>query len=312
MSLALITQPAFLRSRFAYTRQGLLGQWPAGARRTVIETEARSAAAPLLDINHLVDRASTRLRPIEFPQIPVVAPKADVVISESERVVDQSPIIAAPKPVRSINRAAHVPIWKSATKSILTIIMIVTIGLSSAILLPELYFTVFSQQNAVQEVAEHATQAKQAKPVEEQPYMPAFNPDLPTGTWINIPSIGVNSEVRATANPDEALDLGVWMVPDFGRPGDYTQPTIMAAHRFGWDWWWQSEYWKLNSFYLLTETQPGDRIEIIHDQRKWVYEIYAGEEGELISDYDADLILYTCKYLQSPIRYFRYADVVKE
>ena len=29
----------------------------------------------------------------------------------------------------------------------------------------------------------------------------------------------------------------------------------------------------------LTRHQPGDRIEVIADKRKWVYEIYAGEEG---------------------------------
>jgi hypothetical protein len=118
--------------------------------------------------------------------------------------------------------------------------------------------------------------------------------------------------MHATLDENEALDKGVWLVPDFGRPGDTTQPIIAAAHRFGWDWWWKTDYWKYNSFYLLTETEPGDRIEIIYDQRKWVYEIYAGEEGELITDYDADLILYTCKYLNSPIRYFRYAKLIKE
>jgi hypothetical protein len=142
--------------------------------------------------------------------------------------------------------------------------------------------------------------------------MPVQNPDLPTGSWLSIPRIGVYSEMHATLDENEALDKGVWLVPDFGRPGDTTQPIIVAAHRYGWDWWWKSDYWKYNSFFLLTETEPGDRVEIIYDQRKWVYEIYAGEEGELISDYDADLILYTCKYLNSPIRYFRYAKLVKE
>lgn len=318
MSLALITQPSLLRSHFIYTRQGLLGQWPAKARRSDEHVQAAAAyqpASPLIDINHLIDKAPTRLGPTVYPQIQPVAPKSDVIVDASSSNSVKPPITVV-KPRTSTpysGRLAATPFWKSATKFFLTVVMIVTIGLSSVIILPELYSTVFSSASSVQEVSEQAaSQEKEAKPIVEQPYMPEYNPDLPTGTWINIPSIGVNSQVRATENPDEALDTGVWMVPDFGRPGDYSQPTIMAAHRFGWDWWWQSEYWKLNSFYLLTETQPGDKIEIIHDQRKWVYEIYAGEEGELISDYDADLILYTCKYLQSPVRYFRYAKIVKE
>jgi hypothetical protein len=85
---------------------------------------------------------------------------------------------------------------------------------------------------------------------------------------------------------------------------------ILAAHRFGWEWWWQSDYWKYNSFYLLPDTEPGDIVEIIDDQRKWTYEIYGGGEGDSILDYDADMILYTCKFLNSPVRHFRYARLV--
>ena len=142
-------------------------------------------------------------------------------------------------------------------------------------------------------------------------YQPEFDPSLPEGNWISIPLIGVKTQLQPTENPEEALETGVWWVPDFGKPGDGTQlPMIVAAHRFGWQWWWQSDYWKYNSFYLLPDTQPGDRVEVIIDQRKWVYEIYAGEEGEDITDYHADLILYTCKYLQSPVRHFRYARLI--
>lgn len=143
---------------------------------------------------------------------------------------------------------------------------------------------------------------------EEYQYQPDYDETLPDGNWISIPLIGVHTQLRPTATPEEALEKGVWWVPDFGKPGDGTGlPMIVAAHRFGWQWWWQTDYWKYNSFYLLPDTQPGDRVEIIVDHRKWEYEIYSGEEGDEITDYNADLILYTCKYLQSPIRHFRYA-----
>lgn len=146
--------------------------------------------------------------------------------------------------------------------------------------------------------------------VEETTYIPEFNPNLPEGDWLVIPRIGVYTQLRQTEDPDEALAEGVWWVPGYGEAGSKDMPMILAAHRFGWDWWWQSDYWKYNSFYLLPDTQPGDTIEIIADQRKWVYEIYAGEEGELISDYSADMILYTCKFLNSPVRHFRYARLI--
>lgn len=142
--------------------------------------------------------------------------------------------------------------------------------------------------------------------------LPLQDPTLPTEDWIYIPSIGVDSQMRATIDPDEALDQGVWLVPDFGRPEENEDPIIVAAHRFGWDWWWQSDFGKKNSFYSLTELQPGDRVELVSDQRKYVYEIYAGEEGTEITDYSADLILYTCKFLNSPIRYFKYAQRVEQ
>lgn len=203
--------------------------------------------------------------------------------------------------------------WKPVAKFFLSAIIVTSLLVAAVIIVPEVYSKIFSSQSSVSEVADAAKQGVEEQPQKSlvpEPYLPPKNPDLPTGTWISIPRIGVHSEVLATENPDEALDKGVWMVPDFGRPGDYSQPTIVAAHRYGWDWWWQTDYWKYNSFYLLTETEPGDLVEVIHDQRKWVYEIYAGEEGKLITDYSADLILYTCKYLNSPLRHFRYARVV--
>jgi hypothetical protein len=141
-------------------------------------------------------------------------------------------------------------------------------------------------------------------------YLPPKQDFLPEGDWLVIPRIGVRSELQATQNYQDALDTGLWLVPDFAKPGEYELPMIVAGHRYGWNWWWKDDYWKYNSFYLLPDVEAGDIVEVISDQRKWTYEIYAGEEGSQISDYDADLILYTCKYLSGPARYFRYARLI--
>jgi len=143
----------------------------------------------------------------------------------------------------------------------------------------------------------------------ERNYKPPYNENLPEGDWLTIPRIGVRSTLQPTERYEDALETGLWLVPDFGRPGDRELPMIVAGHRFGFQWWWQSDYWKYHSFYSLPELEPGDTIEVISGKRKYVYEIYAGEEGTEITDYDADLIVYTCKHLDSPIRIFRYAKL---
>ncbi|KKS80793.1 MAG: hypothetical protein UV56_C0008G0001, partial [Candidatus Woesebacteria bacterium GW2011_GWC1_43_10b] len=64
-------------------------------------------------------------------------------------------------------------------------------------------------------------------------------------------------------------------------------------------------------FYSLPKLKTGDTVEIIWRQRKYLYEVYKEEEGEEITDYSADLILYTCESLSSPVRIFRYARLLE-
>jgi sortase (surface protein transpeptidase) len=197
----------------------------------------------------------------------------------------------------------------------LLLAVIITAGIIiGSLVLPELTtrLSTDTQQDVLSDAQQHiAPEAVAANPTGTSAERPV-DPTLPEGTWISIPKIGVNTQALALENSEAALEKGVWLVPEFGRPGDTTQPTIMAAHRYGWKWWWQNDYWKLHSFYLLTETQPGDLIEVITDQKKYVYEVYAADEGDHITDYSADLILYTCKFLNSPVRYFRYAKLLPQ
>lgn len=209
------------------------------------------------------------------------------------------------------------PVVKTAVKWLLNSVVGIVLVVGLLVAVPYLYYTFMpadtepiraSQEGSV--LGGSFEQGTQASPVPQAPVLPPQDPSLPEGEWLIIPKIGVRTQLQATANPDEALDTGVWLVPEYGRPGSKDMPMILAAHRFGWKWWWQDEYWKYHSFYLLPELQPGDIVETISDQRKYYYEIYAGEEGEEISDYHADLILYTCKFLSSPLRHFRYARLV--
>lgn len=144
----------------------------------------------------------------------------------------------------------------------------------------------------------------------ERRYQPPYNENLPEGDWLVIPRIGVRSTLQQTEYYEDALNTGVWLAPDFGKPGDRNMPMIVAGHRFGFKWWWEGDYWKYHSFYLLPDLEKGDTVEVISGQRKYVYEIYDGEEGTEITDYQADLIIYTCKHLDSPIRIFRYARLL--
>lgn len=185
-------------------------------------------------------------------------------------------------------------------------VMLLSLFVMASLVIPDVYYRL--RPESASEVA--VTRVAQLEPViqpSETPILPPVDPSLPSGEHLRIPTIGVDASVSATIDPDEALRKGAWRVPDFGRPTDFSQPTIIASHRYGWLWWWQSDFGRKNSFYSLPETKPGDQIEIISDQRRFVYEIYAKTEGQSITDYSADLILYTCKFLNSPERYFVYA-----
>ncbi len=233
-----------------------------------------------------------------------------------------TPQSSSQKPEKSLK-----PQKKSSVgKKILSVISsgAVLLALITAIILfaPDIYYRFFPAETlpVISETAGSPLGGSfQSTETIVEKYQPPFDALLPEGDWIIISRIGVRTQLLRTQSEQEALDTGVWWVPDFGVPGDTDKPMILAAHRFGWRWWWntltdptdpQSLYALRNSFYNLPSTEPGDQIEIISGQRKYVYEIYSGEESHEISDYSANLILYTCKFLNSPIRHVRYARLI--
>lgn len=144
------------------------------------------------------------------------------------------------------------------------------------------------------------------EPNREIKILPDTNPNLPKEPFVKIDKIGVMSPVQKGDDYISILTQGSWMVPEFGDPINNDKTIIVAAHRFGYSYWSREER-SVVSFYNLPQLDISDTVSIIWDQREFVYEIYKAEESTYITDYDADLILYTCKYFNSPVRIFRYA-----
>jgi sortase (surface protein transpeptidase) len=136
--------------------------------------------------------------------------------------------------------------------------------------------------------------------------LPEFDATLPYYNMLKILGIGVNGVIHQGDDPQASLEDGIWIVPELGTP-ETQATTILAAHRFGYITW-DNDFRTKNSFFNLPKTEEGDAIEIIWNQRKYEYEIYKQEEGTSITDYNADLILYTCKLFNTPVRIFRYAN----
>ncbi len=263
-------------------------------------------------------------RPQSAPQ-PVVESVSDTILNPTIAQTMSSASIAQAAMTKAIAKrrlenpelfatTKKSPIWKAALRNTLLGIMFAACVLMGTIVLPEMFYRAFPENVSDVATVPPTQLAELTQPVEPEVVVahdpePAFDASLPEGTWIIIPSIGVNTQLQDTIDPNEALDQGAWLVPDFGRPNDSSLPIIAAAHRFGWDWWWQSDFGRKNSFYSLPELKSGDSVEIVFNQRKYVYRVYSDViEGTEITDYAADLILYTCKFLNSPERFFVYAN----
>jgi len=151
----------------------------------------------------------------------------------------------------------------------------------------------------------HENSSANSNPVPETS-LPPFDETLPTTNILSIPSIGVYGEIHEGSIAKSALEKGVWRVDTFGTPED-SASMILASHRFGY-LTWSSSFRTANSFFNLPKTKVGDTVEIIWNQRSYTYRIYKTEDTTAIDDYSADLILYTCRLFNSPVRVFRYAE----
>ena len=184
------------------------------------------------------------------------------------------------------------------------------------------YYTVIPSTSkilaaSIRDTGKNSSEAQKQNQVVTPTIMPVVdvNKDisLPEGHYLSIPSIGVDTILWEASydSYETALRRGVWRVPDFADPTQAGQgkPMILAAHRFGYLDWTQ-DYRLKNSFYELPKVKVGDKIQVIWDQHRYNYQVMRVAEGTKIDDYSGDLILYTCKFLVSPVRYFVYARLV--
>jgi len=141
--------------------------------------------------------------------------------------------------------------------------------------------------------------------------LPVFDPTLPKNNHVAIASIGVDTEIEEATydNYESALKKGVWRVSDFGEPDIEGAPIILAAHRYGYIAWTNTFRHK-SSFYNLPKVKVGDVVTVDWQQREYRYGVYKTETGTEITDYSADLILYTCESLSGEERIFVYAKLI--
>ena len=139
--------------------------------------------------------------------------------------------------------------------------------------------------------------------------LPDIDPSLPKENGLIIDKIGVKGLIHEGSDWENILKEGVWRVPNFGTPEENALPIILASHRWGY-LEWSAAFRKLNSFYSLPNLTVGDTIKVIWNQRPYEYKVYSTSTGTEISEYNANLILYTCQLWNSPVRIFVYANRV--
>lgn len=136
---------------------------------------------------------------------------------------------------------------------------------------------------------------------------PSIDPTLPTDNRVRIPSIGVDGKIYEGTNAEKTLARGIWRTNNWGTPEE-SIPTILASHRYG-NPRWSKDFRDREIFYNLDKVNVGDTVEVVWGQRLYRYKIYATDVFTRIRDEytDADLIIYTCNYWNSPKRIFAFA-----
>lgn len=200
--------------------------------------------------------------------------------------------------------------------SIYTVIGVLLLILGALLILTPLAPTIWYNLNKdaideeVSSISEVAKESESQIPQEVKPAdkLPPKDLTLTKENMLIIPKIGVNGEIHENEVGKAGLEFGVWRTYGWGTPED-DLVMILAAHRFGYIYW-TPEFRKTNSFYNLPNLKNGDEVSVIWNQRKYKYKVYKEETRKKFSDLDADLILYTCQWFNSPIRIFRYLERV--
>ena len=134
------------------------------------------------------------------------------------------------------------------------------------------------------------------------------NTAVSNNVTIKISSIGVETIIFESLNGEQALNKGAWRSPYGGTPDNNFLPIILSAHRWGYETY-SDEFRARNLFHNLPNINIGDYIIINWNNKEYRYKVTDLIESTQ-SEKTSDLILITCKYFNSPIRYFVYAALV--
>lgn len=131
------------------------------------------------------------------------------------------------------------------------------------------------------------------------------------GYRVRIPSQGLDTLIyECTTSECGLLKNAAWRIPEFGTPEDEDIITVIAAHRWGPDNFSTEKRIK-ELFYSFDKVQQGELIEIDWAGKTYKYQVTFKEENTVITRDEDDLILFTCKYYDSPIRIVVYAKLIQ-
>jgi LPXTG-site transpeptidase (sortase) family protein len=184
-----------------------------------------------------------------------------------------------------------------------------------------LLYTGIINKNALNGVS--ADEDTETEILSEEIVDPGYKPNLSTetdvivpsdeavtyGNRIMIPSVGTDGLIYECTTPECGLEKGAWRIPEFNTPKNTEYPMVIAAHRWGPDNLSTAERIK-NLFYSLDKVFIGDIIEVEWDGQIYRYVVTHTEENIQITRDSDDLILFTCKYYNSPVRIIVYATLV--
>lgn len=208
-------------------------------------------------------------------------------------------------------------------KNILNTFANLNLLLGVALLIIPVAFLLFSGVNNNSYTSIKADNEVPREQIVAPDYVPVTNTDIKAdiivpqneaityGYRVKMPSHGLDTLIYECATPEcGLLKNAAWRIPEFGTPEDEGNITVLAAHRWGPDNFSTEKRIK-ELFYSFDKVKEGDLIEIEWNSKIYKYQVSFKEENTVITRDEDDLILFTCKYYDSPVRIVVYAKLIK-
>lgn len=138
---------------------------------------------------------------------------------------------------------------------------------------------------------------------------PPLDDSLPKENRIIIRAVGIDTKINEGNNYKKNLKTGAVILANYGTPTNQSKPIIIAGHRYKMDnQALLNQHIKSTTFFTLSQTQPGDIIEIIWHQRKFKYIITEKNIAKKIKNNHSNLVVYTCQDYLATNHIFVYAN----